>query len=468
MGYSLCPQLAVLFFIIIKSEIFMSQSTGQGLYTEGSIWHHLIRMTASGGLGLLALFAVDLADLFFIGLIGEQALAAAVGFAGSIMFFTQSLSIGLSIAVGATVSRALGKNDRLKASELVTSGVIVVFLTSLVLTLVVWIYRLALLTWLGAEGETLTLASDYLAIILPSFPFLAVGMAAGGVMRAQGDAKAALWLTLSGALVNAVLDPLLIFGLDMGLSGAAVASVFSRLTIFVFGVYMILYSYGLLTRPSLSYLRRDLPELTAIAVPSVLTNLATPIGLAYVTATMAQYGDAAVAGTAIIGRLQMVAFVGLFALSSVVGPIAGQNWGALHFDRVSAVFRDALKFVALYCLVASAVLALSTPLIRIAFPVSAESAELIRLFTYGLSLVYLFNGATFVTNALFNNLGAPKASTVFNIAKATLFTIPFVWLGSRLGGAPGVLIGQAIGAALVAIVGVLWAARWLKTLSPPR
>lgn len=445
----------------------MNANQHQARYVEGSIWHHLVRMTASGGLGLLALFAVDLLDLFFISLLGEQELAAAIGFAGSVLFFTQSLSIGLSIAVGATVSKAIGADDSDKTVELISGGIVIVFFSCALITLIAWLFRSLFLSWLGADGRTLELAALYLGIILPSFPFLAVGMAMGGVMRAQGDARAALWLTLSGAIVNAVMDPLLIFGLSWGLTGAAIASVLSRLAIFAYGLYKVACAYRLLRRPTAAIVRRDLPELTSIALPSVLTNLATPIGIAFVTAQMAGFGDAAVAGNAIISRLQMVVFVGLFALSSVVGPIAGQNWGAGKGTRVRLVLRNSLIFVLLYCLLVTFLLALSTPYILAIFQASAQASELICWFTYGLSLTYLFHGATFVTNALFNNLGAPQTATIFNMAKATVFTVPFVWLGAQLGGAPGILLGQSCGAIIVAVAGCYWCSRHIDRLQSP-
>lgn len=442
----------------------MTQQIHGARYLQGPVWGHIVRMTASGGLGLLALFAVDLVDLFFISLIGEQELAAAVGFAGSVMFFTQSLSIGLSIAVGATVSKAIGSDAMTKAAELVASGIVLVFGSSVLITALVWLFRQQCLSWLGAEGATLDFAVMYLGIILPVFPFLAVGMSMGGVMRAQGDASGALWLTLSGALVNAVLDPILIFALGLGLPGAAIASVVSRFTMFFFGIYKVLRVYQLRSKPTIRTVRRDWQELSSIAIPSVLTNLATPIGIAFVTASMAQFGVAAVAGNAIISRLQMVAFVGLYALSSVVGPIAGQNWGARQFSRVDDVLRDSIRFVLIYCVIVCSVLALTTHWIIAVFQASDDAATLIRWFTYGVSLMFIFNGITFATNALFNNLGAPKASTVFNVAKATLFTIPFVWVGAQVGGAPGILVGQGIGAVVIALAGWYWCRRLIQRL----
>jgi putative MATE family efflux protein len=433
-------------------------------YLKGPVSKHIHRMTVSGGLGLLALFAVDFLDLFFISLLGERELAAAVGFAATILFFCQSLSIGLTIAVGATVSRVLGANRQDQARELIASSFVMIILVTTVVATSVWIGREAILALLGAEGYTLDQASMYLAIILPSFVPVSIGMAAGGVMRAKGDAKGALWVTLSGAIVNAIFDPILIFALDLELTGAAIASAMARLTIFGYGLF-ILHKYRLLSRPSLAAVRRDLPTIGSIAVPSVFTNLATPIGLAFVTASMAQFGDSAVAGLAIITRLQQVAFVALFALSGVVGPIAGQNLGAGAYERVSDVLSESIRFIFRYCLVVCLTLALLTQPIIWAFQASAQAAELIRWFTLGLSAVFVFNGITFATNALFNNLGAPKTSTLFNVLKATAFTVAFVWLGAQWFGAPGVLIGQGLGSAIIALAGWFWCRRYVNRLS---
>lgn len=440
----------------------MTTNAAQG-YLSGPIMGHIQRMTLSGGLGLMALFAVDFVDLFFISLLGERELAAAIGFAGSVLFFCQSLSIGLAIAVGATVSRAIGANDPDRAKALIGSGFVLTFTTGAVVATSVWLGRDWVLSLLGAEGYTLDQASMYLAIILPSFAFVSIGMAAGGVMRARGDAKGALWVTLSGALVNAALDPILIFGLNLDLAGAAIASAMARMTMFGYGLYK-LQQYRMLEWPVLRQVRADLPTISAIAVPSVLTNLATPVGLAYVTATMAQFGDPAVAGFAIITRLQQVAFVALFALSGVVGPIAGQNWGAGYIDRVKTVLSDSIRFIAWYCLIVCLALAVLTQPLLWAFQASPEAADLIRWFTYGLSTVFVFNGITFVTNALFNNLGAPKTSTLFNVMKATVFTIPFVWIGAFWLDAPGVLVGQTVGSVLVALWGLDRCRRWIDQL----
>lgn len=423
-------------------------------YTHGAIRHHIYRMTGSAGIGLLAMFSAELADLFFISWLGNQTLTAAVGFAATLIFFTHSLNIGLMIATGAVVSRTLGAKQIDKAKRLVTHSAIINAIVSFLVTAVLWLAREPLLVLIGAEGEALTAASSYLAIVLPAFPLAAVGMAAGGIMRANGDAKGALWLSLTGALVNVALDPLLIW--FFSIEGAAMASVASRLAMFAYGVYRVAKHFQLFGKAQPNKLLSDAQHFSSIALPAVLTNLATPVGGAFVMAAMAQYGEAAVAGAAIVGRLQMLAFVGLYALSGVVGTIAGQNWGAQAIDRVQLTLTESLRFIVLYCIIACLVLATLTPLIIQGFNASGEAVVLIQLFTFGLSLHYVFQGMSFVSNAMFNNLGKPRWATYFNVAKATVFTAPFAWAGAWLLDAPGVLVGQAVGAVLVGLWG--WAA----------
>ncbi|GAL04944.1 multidrug and toxin extrusion (MATE) family efflux pump YdhE/NorM homolog [Photobacterium aphoticum] len=186
-------------------------------------------MSGTGAIGLMALFLVDLLDMFFISLLGEVELAAAIGFAGTLIFFSTSVSIGTSIAMGALVSRALGANEAEKARQLTVNVMIfAVIICAILVSLMLWQLP-QLLAMIGATGNVAAAATDYLVILLPSAPFIAISMSAGAALRGIGDARRSMIATLIGGGVNAVLDPLFIFGLSMGMEGAAIASVFARL-----------------------------------------------------------------------------------------------------------------------------------------------------------------------------------------------------------------------------------------------
>lgn len=413
---------------------------------------HVAVMTLTGSVGLVAIFMVDLIDMFFLSLLGEVAIAAAIGYAGTILFFTISIGIGIAIAATALVSRALGSGDREEGRRLATACLVYMFAATTLLSAILYPLLPDLLDLLQARGQARELAHGYLRIMVVSTPLLGLGMAAGGLLRSVGDAKRAMYITLSGGVVNAILDPIFIFGFDWGVNGAALASVCSRVSLVAIGYYGLVRVHNLLAPPSFDVFRQRVTAITGIALPAMLTNLATPAGNAYITAAIADHGDGAVAGWAIIGRLIPVAFGVVFSLSGAVGPILGQNLGARRFDRVRQTFRDSMIFCTLYVLVVWLAIFLLRDAIVAMFQATGEAAGLVVLFCTWIAGSFLFNGVLFVSNAAFNNLGFPRYSTILNWGKATVGTVPFVWAGAALGGAPGILIGQALGAVVFGIL----------------
>lgn len=418
---------------------------------------HVVVMSMSSSIGILALFMVDLIDMYFLSLLGEIELASAIGYAGSILFFTTSVCIGLSIAIGAVVSRSIGaKNPKQAGSYLVNGYVVTIVLTSL-LALLVWFTIPFLIDLLGAKGRTAELAIAYLRILIPTMPVLGIGMSSGAVLRAVGDARRSMMSTLAGGAVNAVFDPIFIFGLNMGVEGAATASVFARFTILAVAFYPVWKHHRLLVPFDMKKVSSDLKDIFTIALPAIITNVATPIGTAYVTSVMATFGDSAVAGMSITGRLTPVAFGIVFAVSGAVGPIIGQNFGAKLISRVRGTIRDSLLFVTLYVSAISVVLFLIPDWIGQIFQMNEEAQEIIDVFCQYVSITYILAGATFIGNASFNNLGKPNYSTIVNVGKATIGTIPFVYFGGQWFGAAGVILGQAAGSCVFGIISIFWA-----------
>ncbi|MCH2078358.1 MAG: MATE family efflux transporter [Rhodobacteraceae bacterium] len=419
-------------------------------FLQGSLFKHITVMSFISSVGLIAVFAVDFVDMIFISMLGKDELAAAIGYAGAILFFTSSFGIGMAIASGALVARPLGAGNEVEAREKATTSLVWGVIFGSIFAALVWLNIPSLVALMGAAGETQALATSYLRIIIPSLPLLLIGMVGGAVLRAYGDARRSMFATVAGGVVNAVLDPILIFGLDLELTGAAIASVCARFAIAFWALKPIFQHHGGLQPPSAATMFRDLPPLAVIAFPAILTQLATPIGQAYVTRSMAEYGADAVAGTAIVGRLVPVSFAVLFALSGAIGPIIGQNYGARQYDRVDQAFKEGLLFCAAVVIIVSGILfGLREPLAAL-FQAEGLVRQLLFLFCGPLALMWFFNGVIFVTNASFNNLGHPFYSTLINWGRHTLGTIPFVIVGASLYGAPGVLIGQALGGAIFA------------------
>ena len=420
----------------------------QAKFLEGNLLRHIAVMSLTASVRLMAVFIVDFVDMIFISMLGKAELAAAVGYAGAILFFTTSFGIGMAIAAGALVARALGAGDDVKARQQSSHALIYAVIFAAIFALIVWLNLAPLAALMGAEGETLSLAVDYLAIIVPSLPFLMVGMIGGAILRAHGDAKRAMMATVWGGIVNAILDPILIFGLDWELAGAAWASVAARMAIGITAMIPIYRHYGGLERPDRAGLIADLRPVLVIAVPAILTQLATPVGQAYVT-------------RALVGRITPVAFGVIFALSGAIGPVIGQNFGAGKNDRVRGAFRDGIYFTAAVVVLISLLLFLLRGQIAALFDATGITLTLVYLFCGPLALSFFFNGLIFVGNAAFNNLGHPFYSTWINWGRHTLGTIPLVIVFSAWFGAPGVLIGQAVGGVIFGLPTTMPASRIL-------
>ena len=244
-------------------------------YVTGPTMRHVIVLAGTGAIGLIAVFGVDLLNLFYISRLGQRAIAAAIGFAGAISSLQVSFSIGMTIGVGALVSRQIGAGHLDVARRLATASLTVMAATLAVLGIVTVTTLSWSLSLLGAEGETRELAAGYLRITAFSLPLLGIGMGCSALLRSLGDPRRAMDVTLIGAMVTASLDPLLILVLHLGLDGAAISTMVSRLSLAVFGLYWVARRHGMLTPLVTRMLVADARQLLSIAGPAILTNLAT-------------------------------------------------------------------------------------------------------------------------------------------------------------------------------------------------
>jgi Na+-driven multidrug efflux pump len=329
------------------------------------------------------------------------------------------------------------------------------FLVTLGLSVLAWFARdYALDHFMHARGPAATVASGLLAIIVPANVPMGLGMALSGVLRACGDARRAMYVTLVGGVVTAFTDPALIFGAHLGVYGAAWATVISRLVFLAVGFHGAVRIHHLVGRPNVIALRHDLRPLMGIGLPSILANLATPVAAIYVTRVWSDFGEETVAGGAIVDRVIPLAFGVIFALTGSIGPIIGQNYGARLMPRVRRALTDSFVLAVGYALVAWGLLAIAAPLIVAGFGASGDSARFVMLFCRWGALSWVFITCLFVANTAFNNLGFALMAMLFNWGRATLGTAPFVTLGARYGGVTGAMVGLIVGSAIFGLGGV--------------
>lgn len=427
---------------------------------------HVVRMTATGAFGITFVFLVDAMNLFWLSQLGNAQLVAAIGFAYSIQFFSVSSGIGLMIAGTAIVSKTIGQGDRTRARVQAGASVLLAAAVQLCIASLVFAFRHDLIAMAGATGETARLAARYLGMTVFSLVPMAIAMTCSGALRADGFGAKAMYVTLFSGLILAVLDPILIFWMDLGLDGAAYGLIIFRFFLMGFGVYFAIKQQKLMTLPGVADMRTILWPFALIAVPTIATQMATPFGNYLLTIVMAQFGDDAVGAWAVVSRLTVLVFGGIFSLSGAIGGIFGQNYGAGQIDRVKETYRNALIFCGVYTVVAWVLLASFGNSVAMAFGLTGQGAEVLRAFTTLGVGGFVFIGALFVSNAAFNNLGKPVRSTVLNWVNHGVLSWPIAMAMAALLGAPGVIYGQSIAGIIAGTVAAVWTWRFVQALGP--
>lgn len=435
-------------------------------FLEGNLFRHVTVMSLTGSVGLMAVFLVDLMSMLFISMLARPELAAAIGYGGTIMFLVISFGIGLSVAAGAVVAMAVGAGDTAEVRAKTTHSVILSAVFGTLVMLAAWALLPFMVSALGASGQVYDLTMHFLMISIASTPFLKMGMVGGAILRAHGDARRSMTSTLWGAAVSAVLNPVLILWAGLDLTGAAIATIASRIVIAAVAIWQVHRHYDGFVPTTTSAVLADVRPISRIAVPAILAQIATPLGYAFVTRAMSDFGEAAVAGMAIAGRLTPVAFGVIFALAGSIGPIIGQNHGAHRPERVREAFFASLWFAGLVVGVVSALLFVLRGPIADAFHAEGLTRDLVYLFCGPLAALWYFIAIIFVANAAFNNLGRPFTSTWTNWARSTVGTIIPVWIGARMAGAVGVMWGQAFTGVVFGLLSLWLALRLVRVPQP--
>jgi putative MATE family efflux protein len=428
-------------------------------FATGSIIGHISIMTLSGAIGMMALFLVDLTSLFFLTLLRQTAVTAAIGYAASIIFFSTSIGLGGSVAASVLVARSIGKNEVDRARDYATSAFLFSLLSSVLIAITLVSLSGSLLSLMKADGETRHLAQVYIWTVSPGLVLFGASLCLAAILRGLGDARRAMNVMLLMVTVTVVLNPILIFGLRLGIEGAAVAAVLGYLAAFTIGLNGVIRVHRFLNPLRLSGLRRDIADIWGITYPATLSQVTLPLGNAYMTYVISQFGDQAVAGFAIISRVTPVAFGIAIALSSAIGPVIGQNFGAGQYDRVRSALNQSLLVSTAYTIAMSLLLLVISEEIAATFNATGHAHDQIIFFCKYIAISWVFVSALFIANAAFNNLGYPRRSAIFSWARATVGTIPFVYIGAQWGGWRGLLIGNAIGGVLFGLAAVIVAYR---------
>lgn len=419
--------------------------------TEGSIPRHLLRLGGPMVIGIVSVILFNLVDTFYVSRLGASSLTA-ISYTFPVVSFVGSLSIGLGIGVASMVSRTLGAGDRAVAREQTTHGmlfgiVFVVLVTILGLATIDPLFRA-----LGASGEELELVRQYMRIWYLGATFIVVPMIGNSAIRASGDTRTPAFIMLCAGISNAILDPILIFGLGpvpaLGFRGAAIATVSTRALTLLLSLWVIIRREHLLELAAFRRGRRMLTnaaEFLTIGLPAAVTQTIAPVTIGVLTRLLSEFGDGPVAAFGAGSRVEMLLLILPMSLAAGMAPFVGQNYGAGRLDRLAAALRISLVVAAGIGVVLWLLMLPLAPMVSTVFSDEPEIQRGIRLFLWLVPAGHFAQHQFFLVNSTFNAIGEAWKGTLLALARTFVFVLGLSWLLSRYFGVTGVFAGIAVG-----------------------
>ena len=430
--------------------------------THGPVGGHLVNMTVPMLLGITMMMAQSFIDTYFLGMVGDRALAS-YSFGFPFLMIVTSVAIGMGAGTSSVVARAIGAGDYERAKRLVTDSLLLSFLITASLSVVGILTINPLFRLLGAPDDMIPMIRTFMTILYCGVPFLVIGMVGTSSMRATGDTVLPSKLMVAGAVLNVGLDPIFIFGLGpvpaLGLNGAAIAALLARGAMFAGAIYFLAHRLDLISlgKPPPGEMRRSWRDILHVGLPAAGTNAIVPVGVALVTAMIARYGPEAVAGFGVASRIESMVLVIYYAMSSIIGPFVGQNLVAGREDRIQLSLRLCARFCITSGLAIAAVLALLSGVLPGLFSDNPAVTDVTRMFLWIAPISYGAYGIVMVVNAAFNGLGNPMPGVVISATRILALYVPLAFVGKALFGIVGIFAAYAVANLLSGALGYFWA-----------
>ncbi|MCB2106532.1 MAG: MATE family efflux transporter [Rhodobacteraceae bacterium] len=435
--------------------------------TEGDVKRTILSLAGFMMLGSLATMTFQLADAYFVAQLGTGPLAA-LAFTFPVVMILHAIALGLGTGVTSVVARAYGHGDMPSARVLTSDSILLACVIALFFAVAGKLSIHPLFQLLGAKEDILLLVESYMNVWFFGMPFMVVPLIANAVIRAFGDAKAPSLIMAISAVINIILDPILIFGAfgipQLGLMGAAIALLLARAFTFVASVFVLHYRMHALTYelPSLSRLKSSWGDLLHIGLPATGTQMITPFSSAILTSLIASFGAASIAAYGISTRIEMFSMIFVMGMSISIAPFVGQNAGAGRVDRVKEAMSFAHKATLVYGIAIAVLLFTAGRWIAGEFSDSPDVVSVAAFYLATVPISYGCMGIINTSSSCLNALAKPMPAMVIGMSKTLVLQIPFAYAGSYFFGIRGVFMGMAATTFVVAGIALFLVRRALN------
>jgi len=418
--------------------------------------------------GMMANSLYNVVDRIYIGQ-GVDALALAgisVIFPLMIIFMAFGMLVGMGSAV--RISLSLGQKDFEKADKILGNAAFLNVSIGIVIMILGFVFKEPALRLFGAGPETMKYASDYFTIILVGVPFGMMGFSLNNIIRAEGNAKRAMLSMFISAGINIILDPILIFVLDMGVTGAAIATIFSQ---FVLCIWVIAHFRGKKSVVKLHWVNMKpdkdiILHIVSIGFAPFAMNIASSFVNGLMNTQLIKYGgDISVGAMGIVNSITILLVMSIISINMATQPIIGFNYGAGNHCRVKEAVLLAVKYA---CIIAIAGWAICMffpgTLISIFNSKSMElrvaGIEGLRIYCSVLPVV----GYQIIASSYFQAIGKAKLATFISMLRQVIVLIPLLVILPHFWGTTGVWIANPVSDFIAAVISFLFFRKELKKL----
>lgn len=388
----------------------------------------------------------NMADTFFVSQLSTSA-SGAVGVNFSLMAMIQAIGFTLGMGSGNYMSRMLGAKEQDRAQRACSTAVYTAFFFGLLLA-VFGIWNIdSLVRALGATETIAPYARDYGKYILIAAPYMTVSFVFNNHLRSQGNAALSMLGITAGGVLNVILDPVLIFGFEMGISGAAIATIFSQFVSFLILLTLVIRS-GNVLKPHPKFFTMKgwvYKEILSAGMPTLGRQGLASVASVLLNVAASGFGDAAVAAMSIVTRIMMFINSALIGFGQGFQPVCGFNFGAKRYGRVLEAYYFCRRVAFVFLLVMAVVMfAVSTPIMRL---FRREDAEVVKIGALALKMQCVLlpiQSFTIIGNMLTQSIGYSFRATLTAIGKQGLFFIPAILILPGIYGVLGLQLAQPV------------------------
>ena len=375
-----------------------------------SLWTLAIPIIA--GMGIQTLYSI--VDMIFIGMLSGEAIAA-VAFNFPIFFFIMGISFGLGSGVTASIARFIGSDDKVNADNAAEHAIVMAFVISALLTSLGLLYGKQILVKIGCTPEVLPQAWEYLKVSCYGLSFGVFSGFFRSILAGEGDMKFPMILAGIGTVLNIILDPIFIFTLNFGVSGAAWATTISQMIIFIIFIYMLFFK----DHAYVQFKLRDfnpsyfiLVDIIKVGLPASMSMIVMAIGQLLFNIMLATFSTDAVAAYQIAGRIDMVVFLPIFGIASALTTMVGMFFGANEIDKIRFITRYGISSSFIITSVGSIILYVFAPFIISGFTDETVIKNIAVNYLRVISLLFPFISIGLTIGRILQGLGFGMPSLI--------------------------------------------------------